>query len=170
MVFGWTLLLTLAACGQKDDQLAQIPQHTTPVSTTNDMNSPIPITPNPPEAKGNASTPESLKIKLNDSSKPTLKDFGLSEYPNKNTTNQDSKSSFKQDGRNSEANLTFSTKDSPSKVTDFYSSQISSNKSKSVTSSTGVVGGLTSTGAKVYIVATKIGDKTLVSIDARFAR
>lgn len=158
------LCLTIVSCNKPDQQLT--PTENPPVSTTSGepiVTNPLTKNPSPPP------TPEQPpKIELKAGENFSLAEFGLKPYPNLIQSNSKPQSSITRTNGQAEATLTQFTKDKPAKVADYFSSQISTNKSKSVTATTAVVGGITTTGAKVFIVATKINNKTQISISATF--
>jgi len=154
-------------CAPKEEVLSEIPETATQSGDQSSINAPIRISPSTPKvAPADPLKVETPPIEVNVGKDVDLRTFGLSDYGNKIKSEKSDQSSFTQSGLTQSASLTFATKDAPNKVADFYTNQITSNKSKSVTASTAVIGGLTKTGAKVFVVATKIGDKTQVSINA----
>ncbi len=160
----------LTGCAPKEEQLAQIPDTPSPAPVTKRDDAPIAIAPQSSQLEPSNELPKAPKIEVSVGKEPSLKDFGLTNYPNLIKSTGNPQSSSKTTDAGTEITLTVFSKDSPQKVADFYADQITSNKSKSITSTTAVVGGVTKTGAKVFIVASKISGKTNISISATLSK
>ncbi|MFM9872701.1 MAG: hypothetical protein ACKVQS_04450 [Fimbriimonadaceae bacterium] len=163
------LCLCLTSCNEPDQQLTQTAQNE-PTIPTSPQEKPIVINPTA-ESTITPPIPESPPtIELKAGENIDVKVFGLKPYPNLIKSDTNNQSSLAKTNEETKVTLTQFTKDPPSRVADFYAKQIISNKSKSVTSATAVVGGLTSTGAKIFVVATRINEKTQLSITATITK
>ncbi|QYK54597.1 MAG: hypothetical protein KF824_06765 [Fimbriimonadaceae bacterium] len=143
--------------------LVEIPKPTTSTSTPDNVPAlKDPRTPPDLSQFTPSEQPETSKPPVPPSGLVSLTEFGIKEYPGALIDNQER--SVEPKGDEKSLNLSFFTKDSPAKVADFFSKLIKSNKSKSVTKDTAVVGGITEKGANAFIVASKLKDKTQVTV------
>lgn len=158
---------SLVACKKDPVPLVEIPK---PPSDSNSTPTEVPTLTDPRtppdlnQFKPNEQSPDLNKPPVPPSGLVSLAEFGFKEYPAALKDNQER--SVEPKGDEKSLSLSFFTKDSPSKVADFYSKLIKSNKSKSVTKNTAVVGGITDKGANAFIVASKSKDKTQVTVTA----
>lgn len=156
-------LVSLVACSNKSEPLVEIPR---PAKTSEEipkLNDPR-STPDLDRFKPPQHNPGIEKPPTPPTGQVSLAEFGITEYPGAFKENQ--KRIVDHKGEEKSLTLTFATKDSPTKVADFYAQQIKSNRSKSVTKDTAVVGGTTSKSANAFIVASKSKNKTQVTITA----
>lgn len=156
------IILSFTAC-KKENPLVEVNQR--------EEQAPVPpkvsSLQDPREAPQLAPTtpPLSNNQPLNPPGKPVnIEEFGIKEYPRALKENRNQ--SVTRDGVKNSLSLTFYTKDSPAKVAEFYADTIVSNRSKSVTASTAVVGGVNNKEAKIFVVASKIKQRTQVTVTA----
>jgi len=156
-------LISLVACNKKPVPLVEIPRPSKNSEEIPKLNDPR-SAPDLNQFNPAQQNPAIEKPPTPPTGQMSLAEFGIKEYPAALKENQ--KRVIDHKGEENTLTLTFSTKDSPTKVADFYSQQIKSNRSKSVTKDTAVVGGTTSKSANAFIVASKSKDKTQVTITA----
>lgn len=157
------LVLSLAACKKEANPLVEV----------NQREEQAPVPPQVPSLQDPRETPKLAPSTPVPSETQSLKppsqvvnieEFGIKEYPRALKENR--KQSVTRDGVKNSLSLTFYTKDSPAKVAEFYADTIVSNRSKSVTASTAVVGGVNKKDAKIFVVASKVKGRIQVTLTA----
>ncbi|MFM9872702.1 MAG: hypothetical protein ACKVQS_04455 [Fimbriimonadaceae bacterium] len=136
-----------------------------------------PTTPNPEETKlttktnSDGSTEITGKTNSGENFSMTTKnslnyeEFGLKEYPRTNQNESEKQHNVIETATGKSITVTFTTKDSITQATDFYEPQLTpKNRSVTKTGDGTIIGGETSTGAKIAVIISKLGSDTQVSI------